>query len=217
MTATYADHGVYPAKWDLDAAKNRETDTHVYFLSGPFSQWFKSDFTDQGIKLFDWDDGKPRTFKTAEQFMMFHKAKMFHNHDIAEHIMQTEDPAEQKALGRKVQGFDPSRWNEECVRVVATGNFYKFSQNPSLQEELLRTEGKILVEAADYDKIWGVGLRADDPRILDSAQWQGTNLLGDCLMAVRMGLQQKGQAPAAIVDAGTAAMSPAASVQIVRN
>ena len=35
------------------------------------------------------------------------------------------------------------------------------------------------------DKIWGIGLAADDPRAANPLQWQGLNLLGFALMAVR--------------------------------
>jgi hypothetical protein len=42
-----------------------------------------------------------------------------------------------------------------------------------------------LVEASPIDNIWGVGLAADDPRILDEKNWTGRNLLGKSIMDVR--------------------------------
>lgn len=35
------------------------------------------------------------------------------------------------------------------------------------------------------DWIWGAGLAADDPRVLNPAEWPGINLLGFALMKVR--------------------------------
>ena len=99
--------------------------------------------------------------------------------------MDTDDPREQKRLGRLIEGFDEDTWNKVAVDVVTKGNFAKFSQNPEMKEWLLSTQDKILVEASPYDKIWGVGLREDDPQILDREQWDGTNWLGVALSNVR--------------------------------
>ena len=50
---------------------------------------------------------------------------------------------------------------------------------------LLATGDKTMVEASPYDRIWGVGLRADDSRVHDRERWRGLNLLGEALMQVR--------------------------------
>lgn len=49
----------------------------------------------------------------------------------------------------------------------------------------------MLVEASPLDRVWGIGLRADDPRAGDPAQWRGLNLLGFALGAVRNVLAQQ--------------------------
>ena len=56
---------------------------------------------------------------------------------------------------------------------------------------LLETGERTMVEASPIDRIWGVGLRADDPRIHDRAQWRGLNLLGEALMEVRAILRRE--------------------------
>ena len=43
----------------------------------------------------------------------------------------------------------------------------------------------MLVEANPVDRIWGIGLAADDARAEDTGQWHGLNLLGFALMEVR--------------------------------
>jgi predicted NAD-dependent protein-ADP-ribosyltransferase YbiA (DUF1768 family) len=41
------------------------------------------------------------------------------------------------------------------------------------------------VEASPSDRIWGIGLTADDPRAANPASWRGLNLLGFALGDVR--------------------------------
>jgi hypothetical protein len=52
---------------------------------------------------------------------------------------------------------------------------------------------RILVEASPVDRVWGIGLAADDPRAADPAQWQGHNLLDFALMHARDQLHQDAQ------------------------
>jgi ribA/ribD-fused uncharacterized protein len=58
-----------------------------------------------------------------------------------------------------------------------------------LREFLLSTGDRVLVEASPVDRVWGIGLAADDPRAQSPAQWRGLNLLGFALMDARDGLR----------------------------
>lgn len=158
----------------------KQTNDYVFFFSGrePFSNWYKSDFTIKGID-----------FNCVEQYMMFSKARLFGDLEIASQILSTDDPKEQKALGRKVKGFDPDVWDARCVPIVTAGLIHKFTQNKELQDILLLTKGKTLVEASPYDKIWGVGLSASDPLITNPENWKGKNLLGIALMDARSAIE----------------------------
>lgn len=146
----------------------------TFFWAGPFSQWARSPFKLEG-----------KTFVTAEQYMMYKKAMLFGDTEIADRIMRTSDPKIQKSLGRKVKNFDAVKWNAVARQVVYDGNMAKFTQNQSKQAELLGTFGTTLVEASHVDFIWGIGLTADKADVTPPHLWPGTNWLGLTLTKVR--------------------------------
>ncbi|MEZ0224082.1 MAG: NADAR family protein [Alphaproteobacteria bacterium] len=155
--------------------KNLETPNMVLFLSSEFSQWYPSDFVSkEGLK-----------FTYAEQYMMHAKAMLFGDTETAEKILAASTPDEQKKLGREIRNFDKDVWERHAQEIVYQGNYYKFTQNPHLWQVLEKTAGKQLVEAAHYDAIWGIGLRAEDPEAQDPAKWKGKNWLGDTLTRLR--------------------------------
>ncbi len=146
-----------------------------------FSQWWPARFCVEGVN-----------YPTAEHFMMAEKARLFGDETIRARILTTRDPKTAKELGRQVKNFDEARWNKECFQIVVTGNLAKFKQHRDLGEFLLSTGEKVLVEASPYDRIWGIGLEAEDPRAQKPQQWRGTNLLGFALMEVRQHLGKEG-------------------------
>lgn len=156
----------------------RVTDTHVYFLSGPFSQWYNR----QMIIPFN---GRDQIFYHCEQYMMASKALLFDDQETLDLILKEKSPAECKKLGRKVKKFDISKWQANARNIVTEGNRYKFRNHEDLKEYILSTGNRKLVEAAHYDPVWGVGLSQDDDNILFESNWKGTNWLGQCLMTVR--------------------------------
>ncbi len=146
----------------------------VFFWNGPFSQWYRAGFQLNG-----------REFVCAEQYMMFCKALLFGDQDVASRILASRSAREQKALGRQVHGFDESTWQMFREGIVFSGNLAKFTQNDDLRRQMVATGSRILVEASPKDTVWGVGLAEDDPHILDRSNWRGHNLLGEILMRVR--------------------------------
>lgn len=152
----------------------------VPFKSGYLSQWYKCNFTDPDDKY-----AEDHIFTSAEQYMMYNKASIFDDDDIADEILDTHNCRHIKKLGRKVKYFDEELWDEYKVDIVTRGNYLKFSQNEKLKEKLLDTGNATIVEASSYDKIWGVGIDVKDPRIYNPEFWRGQNLLGKCLMQVR--------------------------------
>jgi len=148
--------------------------TFFFTEASPFSQWYRCTFGAGG-----------RAFNCAEQYMMHGKALLFGDAEIAAEILAADHPREHKALGRKVRGFDDAVWRREREGIVLAGNRAKFTQDLALREQLLATRGTTLVEASPYDRIWGIGLAATDPRAQDPKQWRGQNLLGRILTALR--------------------------------
>jgi ribA/ribD-fused uncharacterized protein len=162
--------------------KMSESETHIFFVGGPFSQWHRSEIKETLPTHFL---KRNHRFNCGEQYMMASKAVFFEDFDTLIDIMQEMDPSKQKAFGRKVANFDPSKWAEVARDIVYLGNLAKFTQNPDLAYYLKETGSKTLVEGAWYDEVWGVKLEYCDPLILDSANWKGTNWLGEVLMRVR--------------------------------
>lgn len=160
--------------------KMRVTDTHVFFWGEWFSNWYDC--------IVEYKD---HTFDNSEQAFMWEKAKFFGDHEIAKKILMFSNPSKAKKLGRQVKNFDAEKWRDPGYRFMVDINFAKFNQNEFLKRHLLETGDKTIVEASPYDKIWGIGLREDDDRVLDEDNWDGLNLLGKALMEVREILKGK--------------------------
>jgi len=148
--------------------------TFFFTEASPFSQWYRCRFTVDG-----------QTFGCAEQYMMFGKAQLFGDAEAAAKILAADHPKQHKALGRTVKHFDHGVWRRERETIVMTGSRAKFTQDAALRATLLATAGTTLVEASPYDRIWGIGLAATDPRAQDPSQWRGGNRLGQILTRLR--------------------------------
>jgi len=128
-------------------------------------------------------------YSTAEHYMMAEKAKLFGDNQAFTAIVASESPSRAKALGRKVRNFDEQIWSNHRFDIAVRGNRAKFEQNTELRDWLLATRNQVLVEASPRDRIWGIGLAAEDERALDPKTWRGLNLLGFALMRARTALQ----------------------------
>jgi ribA/ribD-fused uncharacterized protein len=163
---------------------NEETDP-IYFWRpyeehGYLGQWYSSPF-----KTVNHIDPKMSLeFPNCETYMMYHKAILFNDLDIADQILGSADDAKAvKALGRQVKGFEQSTWDDNKFEIVVRGNRQKFRQNAKLKKLLLETEGRELIEASPMDRIWGIGYGKKNAS-KNKHRW-GKNLLGKALMQVR--------------------------------
>lgn len=144
-----------------------------FFWKSKLSQWHMCNFTIEDI-----------TYNCGEQYMMAQKALLFGDCETFNLIMESDNPRDQKKLGRQVKNFNQEVWDKNKEKIVFDGNLARFTQNKYLKEILLNTQGQ-LVEASPYDRIWGIGLSKNDPRVLNENQWLGQNLLGKILTQVR--------------------------------
>jgi ribA/ribD-fused uncharacterized protein len=142
------------------------------FSKHVFSQFYMCQFKD--------DLGNE--YCCAEQYMMAMKAKLF-DEPMFEVIMKETVPGKIKRLGRQIKNFNQAEWDKVKFNIVSTGNYYKFSQNPELRQIITATGDKYLVEAAQYDAIWGIGYNSYNAPT--ETRFWGQNLLGQALMKVR--------------------------------
>jgi ribA/ribD-fused uncharacterized protein len=165
-------------KSDIFGATVYPDEKIIAFWGGILSQWAPCMFTCEkylpGIEL-----------NSAEQGMMLLKAKEFNDTEIFDAILKSNDPREQKALGRKVSGFVPEQWDKVCVDYVTAINIDKFEQNYAWKEALKLVPDFTFVEASPYDRVWGVGLGEDNPDVVDPSKWDGKNYLGIAIMRAR--------------------------------
>ena len=145
-----------------------------------FSNWYRAPF------VID-----EKRFASIEQYMMYEKAKLFNDDDIAGQVLQTEDAAEIKALGRRVKNYNDHVWNGRRQLIVFRGLMAKFGQNQELKTALLETGDALLAECEPNDRIWGIGMSIDDPRRLQPSEWDGQCLLGYTLIEVREQLKRQ--------------------------
>jgi hypothetical protein len=151
------------------------------------SQWWPSPFTVDGVE-----------YATAEHWMMAAKARLFEDAEAERRVLASGHPAEAKKAGRLVRGFDQAVWERERFGIVVEGSVHKFAAHAELGAFLLGTGersemgvpraegwGRVLVEASPVDRVWGIGLAADDERAQDPERWLGPNLLGFALMEAR--------------------------------
>ncbi|QKW52690.1 NADAR family protein [Streptomyces buecherae] len=139
-----------------------------------FSQWFPSPFVVDRV-----------AYATAEHWMMAGKARLFGDAEAERQVIAASHPGQAKEIGRSVRGFDDAVWRERRFELVVRGSVEKFGQHPEMRDYLLSTGLRVLVEASPVDRIWGIGLSADDERAAVPRQWEGQNLLGFALMEAR--------------------------------
>lgn len=148
---------------------------YYFFYHGFLSNFYRAPFEDE----------TGQKFHHVEQYMMFHKAKMFGDHEIANFIKLQSDPLECKKLGRRVKNFDQSAWDSRKRSIVHHGVKLKFDQNPELKQMLIDIKEEVIVEASPFDSIWGIGY--DESMAIQNPKTWGANLLGLILTEIRDG------------------------------
>lgn len=133
-----------------------------------------------------------RPFRWSEQIFMLIKTIYFYNKGILSdkqyskflsELFNADSPMDTKKVGRSLPltDADLAEWNDISRDAMYYANWYKY-QNNERRAQLEATNGRRLVEASPYDKIWGVGFKVQDFR---RGNCQGENRLGSVLEELR--------------------------------
>ena len=166
----FIDRNFYP----LSIKNNRVLFWHEDEINGCFSNWYYSPFV-----IDDF------CYQHVEQYLMACKAKLFHDFKHYTYILRSDTPQQCKALGKKVTPYDDSQWSKARKDVLLKALTAKFEQNKDLKKMLLDTGDALIAEASPFDRIFGIGMTAEQAGCCPPEQWQGENLLGKVLMEVR--------------------------------
>jgi len=178
--------------------------------NGYLTNWARSLFRIAGVE-----------YTSCEQWIMANKALLCGDEAVHDQIMATQEPSEQKRLGRTLD-LSKKAWNATAKwEVQLEGARTKFRQNHKLACRLLCTGSKPIAEASPSDSIFGIGIAPNDPRAQDVANWKGGNILGRALMQVRQELREEilaqnheaEGAPTTEAHSGAQASSPASAAQ----
>jgi ribA/ribD-fused uncharacterized protein len=178
----------YNSNWLIEEIRKGKKLKYIFFTDEPatenaeitpgcFSQRYIAGFKVNGV-----------LYKTAEHWIMSEKAKLSGDFKMQEAIINSATAAEAKEL--EVTGVNPKLWMDKRLSLAITGNYHKFSQNRELKNYLLGTANRIIVEAS-ADRVWGIGMAADNPNAENPEKWAGLNLLGFALMEVREMLRKE--------------------------
>ena len=83
-----------------------------------------------------------------------------------------------------IANYKRDEWNKLVENLCYEGICQKFVQNPSLQNYLLDTGNKTLVEAS-YNNVWGTGKLLGSEDSLNPTKWKSVGILGRILMEIR--------------------------------
>ncbi len=104
--------------------------------------------------------------------------------------MSAKSAGEMKALGTKVNKFNPEVWAKSVMDIAINCLHAKFTQNNNMANCLLATGDNVLVEASPNDKLWGIGIYMFDPMIITKQSLWGENVQGKALMQVRKTIRE---------------------------
>lgn len=139
-----------------------------------FSNFYTKSFSVDGYRYI-----------SMEQYFQYSKAVYFGEHNLAQKIIMTSNPNRIQALGDRIEidEEDLDGWLEYSREVLDKGMYAKFSQNPSLREDLLATGDCKLYEATT-DLNYACGINLTSNKWADQS-WEGQNYTGHALVEVR--------------------------------
>ena len=153
---------------------SKYNDKYVAFWGSCFSNFFPCNFTLEG-----------KHWTTSEKYFMWKKAMTFGDTEIADEILNNDDPRTVKKLGRQVKDFSSDVWDRVKFDIMYNAVKAKFTQDSDCNKCIKIFEKQKFIEGSPYDVVWGVGIRYDDENVFDENKWKGENLLGKIVTIVR--------------------------------
>ena len=116
---------------------------------------------------------------------MSQKARLFNDKSALEMILKEENPKKQKALGKRIKGFNQQTWHDHAKGLCSPGIEAKILQNPSIKDLLVSTGNRKIGEANPHDNFFGIGLHLNDAK-----SCKGKNIMGFILEDIRTKLNE---------------------------
>ena len=197
-----------------------ELPTALLFRSGAPPRGFRTPvdvhWSEQAIMLckVSSTDTQGKCHTRTANHDQFRQAAAFRDTRSYSKILSAVSPAEAKRLGRAVRGFDEERWERLVCAVAKEVVAQKFAKVEGCAAQLRGTGSRVLAEASETDRIWGIGMRfvsctilagiwvailqecqrgscgQDHPDCAIPGRWRGSNVLGWALMEARAALAQ---------------------------
>ena len=121
---------------------------------------------------------------------MSQKARLFNDKLALEMILKEENPKKQKALGKRIKGFNQQTWHDHAKALCSPGIEAKILQNPSIKDLLVSKGNRKIGEANPHDNFFGIGLHLNEPGVHDAKSWKGKNIMGFILEDIRTKLNE---------------------------
>lgn len=126
---------------------NRETDDAVYFFTPAFHAL--DNFSAHAVEIYD------HIFPTVEH--AFQWKKFEHEPQIALEIFGARSPEAVKKVSARFKDKILSSWHTSKLKVMEEICRAKLMQHEDVQEILLKTENRRILENSPVDSFWGIG------------------------------------------------------------
>ena len=130
-------------------------------------------------------DGDEKLFINAAQYIIYCKALLSEDLNTAQAVLKAKSPDVITKLNSKIKGFDQALWDQNKDIIVERANYFKFTQNPIVNDLLKRTGNALLVYASPDDADLGIGMTSQQATNVDPTDYIGQNVLGKAIMRVR--------------------------------
>ena len=119
---------------------------------------------------------------TSEKQFILAKANFFGDKKVAGFIKKAKSPQHCKRLGRKIKPFIQTEWNAAKYGIMLDVLRWKWDECEDFRDRLTKYQDRQFVEAATWDRIWGIGYH-EESAMQNIRHW-GQNLLGKALNEV---------------------------------